>query len=525
MTSLRTDSPYPPPAAVTEDSRSTEGLAVSAAFAVATLILHALTYRGYGYFRDELYFMACGDRPDWAMLDHPPLVALVSRVSRSLLGESLFSIRLFSMLASALQVFFAGWLAREFGGKRFGVVIACLATMTAPLFIGTYLGTDDFAQLFWVACAAVVARLVNGGDRRLWLLFGVLAGIGLEGKHSLLFFGFALFVGLLVSPQRVVLREPLFWAAGAAAILLFAPNLLWEYKHRWPTLELLKNIARSDKNVVLSPFAFLRDQIILMGPLSSPIWIAGTVWLLASKKGSRFRSLGWGYLVAFATFVVLKGKNYCLGRYYPILFAAGSTAIADTLAARRRLAGLKPVIAVLIVVQGALLLPFAQAVLPPRRFIAYEKALHMEPPPTETHEMGPLPQQFADMFGWPELAARVVASDGRLSPNERSKSCVFAQNYGEAGAIDFFGRAYGPPPAISGHQNDFLWGPRNCSGEVLIVIGGKREDLDRRFDTVEVADRTESEYAMPYENHLPIYVCRRLKTGTLAELASRQEWR
>jgi hypothetical protein len=484
---------------------------------LAALLFHFLFYRGYGYFRDELYFMACGEHLDWGYVDQPPLVPLVARFSRWLMGDSRFSIRFFSMVAAAATVWITGFMTRELGGRRYAQVLACVAVMVAPVYVGSYLSTDDLLPPIWMGCLYVALLIFNGGSPKLWLLFGALAGLGLQDKHATLFFGFSFFVALLLTPQRNAFRGKWIWLGGLVALLIFLPNLIWEYRHNWATLELLNNIHRSNKNVVLGPLGYLRDQILLMNPISFPIWLAGLVWFLFSRGAKAYRAMGWTYVVMLVLFVALKGKDYYLVPIYPVLFAGGAIVLDRWMKGTRR-AWLKPAIVVLLLVGGALLAPFATAILPVDTFIAYERALHLAPPPTETHDLGKLPQQYADMFGWPEMAAVVASVYDRVPPEERPKCAIFGQNYGEAGAIDFFGARYGLPKAISGHQNYFLWGPRDYTGECMIVIGDRREVLESIFDRVELAGVTHHDYAMPYENNLPIWLCRGFKRGSLREL-------
>jgi hypothetical protein len=480
-----------------------------AGLSLLTFLLHLLFHKGYGYFRDELYFIACGEHLDWGYVDQPPLVAVVAHVSRRLLGDTLFAIRFFSMLASALQVLFTGLTVRALGGRRYAQVLGCVAVLAAPIYFGSYLGTDDFVQLAWVACAYVAVVILQGGDSRLWLVFGAIAGFGLEGKHAMLFFGIAFTLGLLLTPQRRVFRDTWFWLGGLVALLIFLPNLAWEYRHHWATYELLANISHSNKNILLGPWKFFADQVLLLMPLNLPIWLAGLLWYLVAARGRQVRVLGWAYLIAFVLFVALKGKNYYLAPAYPPLLAAGAMAVESWIEAGRR-AWLKPVIVVLLILGGAVLAPFAMPMMSPERFIAYERALHVTPPATETHRMGPLPQQYADMFGWPEMAATVAGVYDRLSPEDKAKCAIFGQNYGQAGAIDFFGRRYGLPKAISGHQNYYLWGPRGYTGECMIVLDDRPEKLAQLFNHFEKVATVYHPYSMPYE-HFDVYLCRGLR--------------
>ena len=485
-----------------------------------TFLVHLAFYKGYGFFRDELYFIACGEHLDWGYVDQPPGVAVVAWTSRGLLGDTLFAVRFVPVLFAAAQVLLAGLTARAMGGRRFAQFFTCVCVMAAPQYFGSYLNTDMFMDLGWVACAWMAARILAGESERLWLLFGLFAGLALQGKHAMLFFGFAFVVGLLLSPQRKMLLSPWLWTGGAVAFLIALPNLIWEYTHHWATYELLTNIAHSGKNLVLSPWEYLHSNIESIGLFSLPVWLTGLLWCLLTKNGRRFRSFGWTWITAYVLFIVMKGKDYYLTPVYPTLYAAGAVAIEAWLARFKPSlrAALKPAFTAIVLLGGMIAWPFAMPMMSVEKFIAYEDALHATPHKTETMDLGRIPQQYADMFGWPEMAREVAHVYNTLAPEDRSRCGIFGQNYGEAGAIDYFGRQYGLPAAISGHQNYWLWGPRGYTGECLIVIGDNRERLETLFTSVIRAGETYQQYAIPYENHRVIWICRGSKFGTLQQV-------
>jgi hypothetical protein len=485
---------------------------VIAVVAAAALVFHLIFNRGYGYFRDELYYLACGQHLDWGYVDQPPLIAVVARVSRALLGDSLGAIRFFPALAAAMKVALTGLIAREFGGKVWAVTLACAASLSALVYLGgdNLLTMNAFEPLFWMGCAWMVARIANGGSPRLWLWFGALAGLGLENKHSMAFFGAALVIGLLLTPMRRHFAERWIWLGALIALLIALPNAIWEIRHHWATWELLNNVAHSNKNVVLGPVEFLKQQGLIMNPASLPLWIAGLLWLLMARAGQRYRALGFAYLAVLVELIVLHGKHYYVAPAYPMLFAAGGVA-AETLRSAS-LRWLKPALVVAMIALASVLAPTVVPILSPQKTIAYMKAIHFQPPRTERGHTAALPQVLADQFGWEEMVRDVARVYNRLPPEDRARAAIFGQNYGEAAAIDFFGPKYGLPPALSGHQNYFLWGPREYTGEVVVVIDEGADDEREQFASVEdMGPVNISEYAMPWERRRHIYVCRGLK--------------
>jgi hypothetical protein len=484
---------------------------VVAAIAVAKLLLHLYAGRHYGYFVDELYYIACSHHLDWGYVDQAPLIALIARISSALFGESLSAIRLFPALAGAALVFLTGLVARELGAQLFGQALAALAVLLAPGFLATdnFLSMNAFEPLFWTGCAYVLIRIIKTGNTKLWMWFGLLAGVGLENKHSMLIFGAGLVLGLLLTPERRFLRSPWFWIAGLLALLLFLPNLLWNIQHHFPFLELQANIRRNGRNVDLSPIQFFGQQVLTMLPLSVPIWLAGLWQYLFTKEGKQFRALGWAFLFTTVVILALNPRVYYLWPAFPILLAAGAVR-GELWLAHPHFEWVKFAYPVLMLAMGVVLAPLAIPVLPVETYIRYTKTLHLEQPRVETHRLGPLPQIFADQFGWEEMTAVVARAFNNLPPDVRARTAIFGQNYGQAGAIDLFGEKYGLPKAISGHQNYFLWGPRDYTGESVIVMDDRKDRLEANFTSVEKVGEVFHAYSMPYE-HFDVFYCRGIK--------------
>jgi hypothetical protein len=513
-------------------------MAIIWAIALAKLLFHIYFNNRYSYFRDEFNYMSCGDHLAWGYVDQPPLIPFLVHICRAVLGDSLRSIRFVPALASSLLVVQTAVLAREFGGHRFAILLTAITVVIAPQYLsnGSLLGTNCLEPNLWMGCAYFAILAIKHANPRYWLLFGVVAGIGLQEKYSIALFGFGIIVGLLLTPQRRVFLNPWIWLGGAAAFFIFLPNLLWNIHYHWPFLELMHNIRAEGRDVVLPLPQYFLQQTLLVHPITAAIWLRGLVALLFSSRLRPYRFLGWCYLVCFTVFFILHGKNYYLGPVYPMLLAAGSVVIASALTPketdRPSLAWLKPAIATVIVpillAGGAIAVPQVVPILPVDRFISYLNRLPFKPPVTEhAHARAPLPQWYADQFGWEEIVAETAVAWNRLSPDERQdEACgIFAQDYGQAGAIDFLGRGYGLPRSISGHQTWFLWGPRGYSGNCLIVLDDNRERLEQLFDHVEyVGQSADNPYAL--EKQIDVFICRGAKFGTLAQIWPKlKRWR
>ena len=503
-----------------------EGMPVVLFLALANLLFHCYFNSGYGYFRDEFDYMACGDHLAWGFVDHPPLVPLLIKLCRLLLGDSLRSVRFLPALASSATIILTAIIARELGGRKFAMGFSALAVAVVPVYLanGSLLTTNFLEPLLWMGCVYFVILAIKRDNPRYWLWFGVVAGIGLEEKYSIAIFGFAIVVGLLFTEQRRVFANKWIYLGGAVALLIFLPNLLWNMQHDWPFAQLMHNIKAEGRDVVLSPAAYFAQQLLIMHPLLAPMWITGVLAFLFSARLKPYRLLGWTYLAALAVFIALKGKNYYLVPIYPVFLAAGAVMI-ESFIERSRQVWLKPVIVVLLVAGGAWLAPLVVPILPVPQLISYMDKLPFEVPRSEhSHMRAALPQHFADQFGWEEMVASVNQAYLRLSPEERPGCGIFAQDYGQAGAIDFLGRRYGLPPALSGHQTYFLWGPRGYSGNCLIVLDDTKESLERLFEHVEYAGRSDNPYAL--ERGIPVFICRGAKFGSLEAMWPRlKKWR
>jgi Dolichyl-phosphate-mannose-protein mannosyltransferase len=484
--------------------------------AAVKLVFHLLTANRYGIFRDELYYVACGEHLAWGYVDQPPLIALVAWIARHLFGDWLIGLRLIPALVGAATVWLTGRLVRELGGGGFAQILAALAVICVPIYLilHHWLTMNAFEPLIWMACIWCIICVISRNDGRYWIWFGVFAGIAMETKYTIVFLAFAVVVALLLTRQRRFLMTRELWIGAAIAFLIFLPNLVWLARHDFPFLELMHNIRQTHRDVVRGPLAFILDQAQIMNPVLSPLWLGGLVWLLFDRDGRRFRVLGFLYLILLATFIGLGGKNYYLSPIYPTLFAAGAIAFEKITTARFKWSR---VIYVLLMVGSIVILaPTVAPILSPERAIAYQKRLGFEPPKAEYQRTGPLPQYFADEFGWRQMAEETARVYNSLSSEEQMHTAIFANNYGEAGAIDFFGPRLGLPKSICNHQSYWLWGPRDYDGSTVIVLGSNGSGDREHFQSVEAVGHVEDSYSRRDE-HFDIFLCRGL-TGNLRQL-------
>lgn len=487
------------------------------AIAAAKLAVQFAGANHYGFFRDELYYIACGRHLAWGYIDQPPLIAAIAWLSQHLFGASLFATRVLPSLAGAAVVFLTGILARELGGGRYAQGLAAATALFAPVFLAfdSFLSMNAFEPLFWLVCAWLALRIVNGASPRLWLAFGAVAGIGLENKHTMAVFGFALIAGLVVTGHARILASKWLWLGGLFALALAAPNLLWESRHGWPQIEVVHN-AQLYKNEPIGPLEFLWEEVLFLHPVALPVWLGGLAWLLLAKEARRVRFLGVAYLIVLAIFIGMHGKSYYAIPVAPVAMAAGGVALerwfanAATAPNSRWRTYLRAAFPTALIFGGIITLPFGSPILPVDTFLRYSQSMpYAHGVKTERDATAALPQLYADMFGWENMAQQIARVYHDLPPEERPDCAILAGNYGEAGAIDQYGPSLGLPKAISGHNSYYDWGPRSYSGSCVIIFGERADQYKQYFGESDLVATISDPHAAIAEQNVRVYVCRK----------------
>lgn len=473
---------------------------------------HVLTnaFTSYGYFRDEFYYLACSKRLDWGYVDQPPLSVFLLAITRWLIGDSLFAIRLIPALALSLTVVFTGLMVREMKGGALATFIACLAVVMTPIFLamGAFYSMNSFDILLWSVAAYLVTRIIHDQKPAYWLILGLVMGLALLNKISFLWFGAGLFMGLLFTPLRKQLLTPWPYLAGVIAFVIFSPYIIWNLQHDLAHLEFMRNAVNYKYNS-LTRMDFIAGQLLLPNPAALPLWLMGLYYFFFHPAGKTHRILGIIFMTTFAILLINgHSKPEYLAPAFTLVFAGGAVLVERISATRKWVS--YAIIAALVI--SMVLLPLAKPLLLVPAYVAYADALGINTPNTEGKEMSELPQFYADMFGWESMAAHVSEVYMALPEEERSQAVVFTQNYGEAGALEHYSAQYPLPRIISGHNNYWLWGYGDHGLQTVIIIGGgTAEDHMETFGEVEQVAVHQADYAMPYESNLPIFVCRKLK--------------
>ena len=487
--------------------------------AALKLVLHLTVnlHTPYGFHRDELLYLGMGRHLRIWGMDFPPAIGIIAEVSRTLLGDSLAAIRFLPAVFGCGVLVLAALIARELGGGRVAQGLAAFCVLTSPLFLrsANLLQPVVMDQLIWTAALYVLVRLCRGYGPGGWLLLGLMLGLGLLTKFSVVFIGAAIVAGVLLSPLRAALRTPWPWIGLACALAVGAPSLVGQIRLGFPVLAQMADLRESQLERITAA-DFLLGQL-LWGP-AVLLAIVGLSGLLAAPTLRRFRVVGWTCAAAFVILLVLQGKAYYAGPLYPTLFAAGGPLFERAARGFARELLQAGTVAILFGFAVATL-PLGVPILPPAAMAGYAQALGVEAAVrTNTGEVGSLPQDYADMLGWEEQVAAVARVYHTLPAEQRERVVLVAGNYGEAGALEFYGPRYGLPGVVSPAGSYWYFGPGERPGEVVITIGIPRETLGRFFDTVVTAATAGHPWAVAEERSLGINV------GTGPRATLQQVW-
>ncbi len=476
--------------------------------AFISFLTHVLVGDNYGYFRDELYVLAMSQHPAFGYVDVPPLVPWITLLPRLLTGNALWAIHVISALVCAGTIILTGLMARLFGGTRWVQGLAALGSALALVLIanGSIYTYDVFDVFWWSASATILIILLRDERPRGFLAFGLVTGLGLLTKETILFWGFALILGLLLTRQRRLLFTRWTAFGGLIAFALVLPFLIWNAANGWASFQYWAGYSRNH-SASGSPLDFLINQIHGMNPLSVLLWGAG-LWYFFSARGARFRVFGWAYLILFVLFSAIQGKTYFLAPAYPPLYAGGAVLLGQWRVRWPRWVAAYPVV---LAVSGVLLAPAVMPVLPPAVYGHIYGKSGNAGSQQDAGDIDGLPQALADRFGWEQQVALIAQVYHSLPMDEQQVACIFTENYGEAGALVQFGERYHLPPPISGHNAFYLWGPQGCTGQVVITINIAPRDAAQGFSSVMLAARTSCADCVDFENHAPILILRQPK--------------
>lgn len=472
------------------------------------LAIHFLTNTNYELHRDTYLYLALADHPDWGYISVPPVTPMIGKLTMALFGDSAFAIGFFPALIGALSIAVIALIVKELGGKTWAILLACMAFMLSPAFLrsNTFLQPVSFDQFSWLLSGYFIVKLVQSQNPKYWIHLGILWGLSFLNKYAIVFFVLAFLLALLLTPERNLIRSKYFLFGLLSGFFIILPNLIWQHMHNWPVVGHMEELRRTQL-VNVRPTDFLLMQM-LMNLHAVIVWLLGLFFLLFDREGKKFRMLGLTFLFAVLILLMLSGKAYYTLGVYPILFAAGGVAIEMWFTQRRRF--MKPVILASMMLIFLPVLPYSLPILSFDKMAAYaetSKIFGLEGALVwEDGRVHRLPQDYADMTGWQELAERVIEAYQSLPAAERADCAIYAENYGQAGAIRYYGKPYGLPEPVCFSETFVLWAPDSIHQQTLIYVNDELgEDIQYYFASVALAGEVNNVYFR--ENGLQIYLC------------------
>lgn len=487
-------------------------LSIIALLIVSILIflLHLFTsLRGiYGYYIDEFYYIACSKKLAFGYVDHPPLSILILKIWGTIFGYSIFSIRFTTALTASVIVFLTGLTVKKLEGKLFSIILGALLVAATPVFLSmtSFFSMNSFEILIWTLCSYILIIIVKENKPKLWIIFGIVAGLGLQNKHTIIIYGLGIVLGLLLTKERKQFLNIWLWIGGLIALIIFIPNILWEIKNNFPTLEFYRN-ASYGKYIHNPPHVVLLSLIMSYNPTVFIFWIAGIVYLFFTKK---YKFFGWAFCILIAYLIITKSSrpDRIMG-IFPVIFAFSSILIENTID-KKNINWLKPVTTTYVLISIILISPMVLPVLSPTAAGNYCKLLGVSGN-MEHGKEGLLPMWFANRFGWEELVKETAFVYSNLSYEEKKDTIILGASYGEAGAIDLFGKKYGLPNAISTHNNYFLWGGTEDKNHKILIAVGFSDMFDllkTYYSEVNLEKNVYCKYAPAYRKNTYIIIAK-----------------
>lgn len=480
-------------------------------FSLLQLCIHLLGNNHYGFHRDELLHLALGEHLDWGFKEVPPVIAALAWLITHTLGDSLFAVRLLPALCSAIIVFVGCLASVEMGGRRFAVIITGTALTFAPSFLasGYLFQPVVFDQLWWVLSAWFMAKFIRTHKPVYLYLWAAVTGFGMLTKYTMAFYTLSLLVGLLISGHKKVFANKHFWLACGLGLLIFSPNLIWQVSHQFPVLRHMKELRETQLEYI-SPLSFLMEQLLSAGT-GMFVFVPGLIFLLFTIRLKNFRFIGIALIFTLLLLILGSGKVYYAFGAYPLVFSAGGYACERMI--KSSLYPLRWVLVIFLLLPNLLFLPLAVPLLPIKKavrvFAWMDKSLGLHFPfKWEDRQQHPLTQDYADMYGWDELARKVAGVYNSLPQKTKKSTIIFADDYGQAGAIDHFGKMYGLPKAVCLSSSFAIWAPEKLNAENMIYIN---DELDFRHQVSSAKKVAEIRSVYAREKGMPIYWIEGLK--------------
>ena len=466
---------------------------------------------GDGYNGDELYFIAMSNHLGWGNVDVPPFAPFMLYIVRSLFGTSLFTLHLLPAIIGSVILILNYKIVKIFNAGFFALLLALLPITFFTICVGSSYTYDRFDSLFWNLMIFSIIKLLTTEKKKYWIYFGILAGLGLLTKITVVFLGSGIVLAMVFTKQRKYFKDIHFWIAGLIALLVFSPYIIWNFQNGFPTIDFFSNYA-SGKVIPLSTYFYISQQFIV--PTLIPLWLGGIYFPIFHKSGKKFRLLGIAYIIVLIECILTNQKPYIPHPFLPLIYVGGAIVI-ERMLKKPKLIFLKIIYLILIIHFIVFALPTVRPILPLKTYLKHYGNPGIN---VEGWEMGSLPWNYASTFGWKDMVKKVAEAYNSLPPEQREKTAIYGDYYGRAAAISLFGKEYGLPEPICRHNQYYIWGSKDYTGESMIITSFSKEELQQDFNKVKFMGRTTNKYGMIYDQNVPIWLCEEPKFKSLKEI-------
>ncbi len=448
--------------------------------------------------RDEMLYLAEGSHMAWGFMEVPPMLSVFAWLIH-IFGDGLFWVKFWPSLFGALTYLFTGKIITSLGGRSFALLLGFL-----PFIFGGYLRVHFLFQpnfleiFFWTLLAYTLIRFILSEETKWLYWFGICCGLGMQSKYSVAFFIISILLGLALTRQRKIFTNKHFYFAAFAGLFIFLPNLIWQYKQHFPFVFHMEKLQRTQLQYI-SPASFLIDQLIMNFPCVF-IWLTGLWAIFFVKKLKNYRFIGWAYLCVIGLLLLGHGKNYYALGAYPVLFAFGAYQLEQLTAFR--FTKIRYVLFSIPLLLGYWLIPIALPIMKPVPLADFYEKKNVKKLGVLNWEDGkshPLPQDFADMLGWEEMAQKMAKAYNMLDSNEKKNTLLFCDNYGQAGAINYYRKKYHLPEAFSDNASFLYWMPDSLHFDNILLLTDDEKEMEhpflKNFSSVILSDSITNNYA------------------------------
>ena len=464
------------------------------------LIIHCIANSNYGFHRDELLHLSVSEHLDWGYMEFPPFISWVGKLSYIFFDYSLWGTRLFPTLAGVMILVLCCLMAKELGGRLPAILLAGVCVLAfLPFYRNhTLFQPVAFDQLFWALGYFVLILFLNTGKSQYLLLLGAITGLGLLNKYTMIMWAAGVGFGLLFYKNGTLFKNKWAYIAALCTLLILLPNLIWQANHDFPFLLHLK-LLKEKQLTGLNPMDFLLTQFDF--PFTGIISVFGLIGMLFHQALKKYMMVSLAVTFTFLALWFLGSKAYYIFGIYPVLFAAGAVTLEKLTQKKKTW---MPVITAITLILALPFVPAATPILPIEQYIKYSNK-------KVSDGRVELTGDYADMFGWEEQVKLVDSLYQSLSPEEQANCVIWAENYGEAGAVKILGKKYGLPNPISRHGSFWLWGYGDTNAKVWISLGNEKPSVEYVFEEAKLIKIIQHKYAIGEENNIPLYLCRKPK--------------